>query len=293
MRWQTCCVRWRTGGARCRWDDGCRGGGSAGRGAAGAGAAEVERAPPPPQAERFQRFHSALTTVNQHLTGIYSRLTGRAGDAYCRRAAATAAGGGCRVVRRWISSTRTLSWHPLLPAPPCRSYTEDVVAAFTDGVTFHVRPDRRRWRAFSSLSGGQQALATLALSFALQKALPSPFYFFDEVDCALDTVGHRVGRRRAARLPLLRPCRPTTIIPPRLRPPLCARRQVNAARVAGYIADQVQRPCPAQFLVVSHRPQVYERAGCLVGVYAAGAASAAVTLHVGAAGGVGAARDTE
>lgn len=37
------------------------------------------------------------------------------------------------------------------------------------------------------LSGGQQALATLTLSFALQAAFPSPFYFFDEIDSALDT----------------------------------------------------------------------------------------------------------
>ncbi|EFN58450.1 hypothetical protein CHLNCDRAFT_19988 [Chlorella variabilis] len=135
------------------------------------------------------------------------------------------------------------------PGLPC-SYTEDVLAAFADGVTFHVRPDRSRWRPFPSLSGGQQALATLALCFALQAAFPSPFYFFDEIDCALDTV--------------------------------------NAARVADYIASQQQQEAgdgqgsAAQFLVVSHRPQVYERAGCLVGVYSCGRASHAITVHVAA-----------
>ncbi len=30
------------------------------------------------------------------------------------------------------------------------------------------RPDSSRWRSFSILSGGQQALATLALCFAVQ-----------------------------------------------------------------------------------------------------------------------------
>lgn len=49
------------------------------------------------------------------------------------------------------------------------------------------RPDNRSWRPFPALSGGQQALATLALSFALQAAFPSPLYFFDEIDCALDS----------------------------------------------------------------------------------------------------------
>lgn len=76
------------------------------------------------------------------------------------------------------------------------------------------RPDGQYSRPFGSLSGGQQALATLALSFALQAAFPSPFYFFDEIDCALDTS--------------------------------------NATRVADYIAAQKS----AQYLVVSHKPQV-------------------------------------
>ena len=76
------------------------------------------------------------------------------------------------------------------------------------------RPDAYRSRPFGSLSGGQQALATLALSFALQAAFPSPFYFFDEIDSALDTS--------------------------------------NAGRVADFIALQHG----AQYLVVSHKPQV-------------------------------------
>ena len=42
-------------------------------------------------------------------------------------------------------------------------------------------PAPSRWRPFPTLSGGQQALATLALAFAMQSAFPSPFCFFDEV----------------------------------------------------------------------------------------------------------------
>ena len=56
------------------------------------------------------------------------------------------------------------------------------------------RPDRHRWRPLATLSGGQQALATLALLFAMQAAFPAPFYFFDEIDAALDSVtAMRVG----------------------------------------------------------------------------------------------------
>jgi chromosome segregation ATPase len=55
-----------------------------------------------------------------------------------------------------------------------------------------VRPDRHKWRGFSTLSGGQQALAALALSFSLQAVFPSPFYFFDEIDGSLDTKNARL-----------------------------------------------------------------------------------------------------
>jgi chromosome segregation ATPase len=48
-------------------------------------------------------------------------------------------------------------------------------------VVCRCRPDQHRWRAFGLLSGGQKALSTLALVLALQAALPSAFYFFDEV----------------------------------------------------------------------------------------------------------------
>lgn len=60
-------------------------------------------------------------------------------------------------------------------------FTADRRLLFVSGVTFNVRPDQHRWRPFASLSGGQQALSTLALAFAMQAAFPSPFHFFDEV----------------------------------------------------------------------------------------------------------------
>jgi hypothetical protein len=66
-------------------------------------------------------------------------------------------------------------------------------------------------------------------------------------------------------------------------PPACPQpEQVNASRVADLIAAQQGSSGGAQFLVVSHKPQVYERAGCLVGVYSGRRASHAVTLHVAA-----------
>ncbi len=66
-------------------------------------------------------------------------------------------------------------------------YTSDPRLLFTTGISLQVRPDQHRWRPFPTLSGGQQAVATLALAFAMQAAFPSPFYFFDEagLECRL------------------------------------------------------------------------------------------------------------
>eukprot|EP00798_Chlamydomonas_sp_ICE-L_P004996 gene4996-34780_t len=151
--------------------------------------------------QRFNLLTSALSTINAKLAEVYQYLTASQGDAYL-------------------------------------GFTNEKRLLFTNGIVFNARPDQRRWRPFSSLSGGQQALATLALSFALQAAFPSPFYFFDEVDAALDTL--------------------------------------HAGRVADYILSQAD----AQYIVVSHRPQVFERADCLVGMYTYRAASRAVVADM-------------
>lgn len=87
-------------------------------------------------------------------------------------------------------------------------------------------------------------LLLLPLLLHLQTLFPSPFYFFDEVDYALDTSA--------------------------------------AARVAAYVRQQCSGPSAAQFLLVSHKPVVFESAGCLLGVYSNGrGSSAAVVGHFG------------
>ena len=86
--------------------------------------------------ERYNKLASALRCINEPLAGIYRQLTGGVGDAYC-------------------------------------SYTLEKTLLFREGVTLHVRPDHQRWRTFAMLSGGQQALAALALSFALQVSVVS------------------------------------------------------------------------------------------------------------------------
>lgn len=54
------------------------------------------------------------------------------------------------------------------------------------GVEVEASPSGRSLKRLSLLSGGERAMAGLALLFAVFKARPSPFYILDEVEAALD-----------------------------------------------------------------------------------------------------------
>lgn len=62
----------------------------------------------------------------------------------------------------------------------------DSMDPFTEGVQFTVRPPKKSWKYISNLSGGEKTLSSLALVFALHYYKPSPLYFMDEIDAALD-----------------------------------------------------------------------------------------------------------
>lgn len=63
----------------------------------------------------------------------------------------------------------------------------------------------------------------------------------------------------------------------------CALDTAAAGRVAQYV---LENSCRTQYLLVSHKPQVFEQAGCLVGVYgsAHGHGSSAVVAQFGGPG---------
>lgn len=62
----------------------------------------------------------------------------------------------------------------------------DSLDPFSEGVVLSVRPPKKSWKKIENLSGGEKTLSSLALVFALHYYKPSPLYFMDEIDAALD-----------------------------------------------------------------------------------------------------------
>ncbi|XP_015179859.1 PREDICTED: structural maintenance of chromosomes protein 4 [Polistes dominula] len=62
----------------------------------------------------------------------------------------------------------------------------DSLDPFSEGIVFSVRPPKKSWKNISNLSGGEKTLSSLSLVFALHHYKPTPLYFMDEIDAALD-----------------------------------------------------------------------------------------------------------
>eukprot|EP00747_Dinoflagellata_sp_TGD_P195072 gnl/TRDRNA2_/TRDRNA2_63218_c0_seq1.p1 gnl/TRDRNA2_/TRDRNA2_63218_c0~~gnl/TRDRNA2_/TRDRNA2_63218_c0_seq1.p1 ORF type:complete len:1377 (+),score=498.50 gnl/TRDRNA2_/TRDRNA2_63218_c0_seq1:64-4194(+) len=62
----------------------------------------------------------------------------------------------------------------------------DTLDPFSEGINFSVRPPNKSWKQITNLSGGEKTLASLSLVFALHHYKPTPLYFMDEIDAALD-----------------------------------------------------------------------------------------------------------
>ncbi|KAJ1824235.1 Structural maintenance of chromosomes protein 1 [Coemansia sp. RSA 2675] len=63
---------------------------------------------------------------------------------------------------------------------------EDAESPYLAGVKYHAMPPLKRFRDMDQLSGGEKTVAALALLFSLQTFRPAPFFVLDEVDAALD-----------------------------------------------------------------------------------------------------------
>lgn len=104
---------------------------------------------------------------------------------------------------------------------------EDSDEPYLEGIKYHAMPPMKRFRDMEQLSGGEKSVAALALLFAIHSFKPSPFFVLDEVDAALDNT--------------------------------------NVSMVASYIREHSTPDF--QFIVISLKHTLYEKAQSLVGIY--------------------------
>ncbi|MEX2681966.1 MAG: chromosome segregation protein SMC [Candidatus Sigynarchaeota archaeon] len=74
----------------------------------------------------------------------------------------------------------------LSPGGEAKLELENLDDPFAGGVQIMARPLGKPLNEISLLSGGEKALTSLSLIFAIQQHCPSPLYILDEIDAALD-----------------------------------------------------------------------------------------------------------
>lgn len=103
------------------------------------------------------------------------------------------------------------------------------------GIRFTVIPPAKRFREMDQYSGGEKALASMALLFSLQSCSPSPFFIMDEIDAPWDNA--------------------------------------NVGRVANYVRRRATQATgdgmqpPLQCIVISLKDSFYCKANGIVGIY--------------------------
>ncbi|TRY54525.1 hypothetical protein DNTS_033392 [Danionella cerebrum] len=98
---------------------------------------------------------------------------------------------------------------------------------YLDGINYNCVAPGKRFMAMDNLSGGEKAIAALALIFAIHSFRPAPFFVLDEVDAALDNT--------------------------------------NIGKVTGFFRMMSRESC--QIIVISLKEEFYSRADALLGVY--------------------------
>lgn len=119
---------------------------------------------------------------------------------------------------------------------------------------FSVRPPKKSWKKIFNLSGGEKTLSSLALVFALHHYKPTPLYFMDEIDAALDFKNVSIVA-----------CYIYVSVM-RLRDG--GRRSEDGALILSGVCLSLQEQTKnAQFIIISLRNNMFEIADRLIGIY--------------------------
>ncbi|KAJ2783299.1 Structural maintenance of chromosomes protein 1 [Coemansia interrupta] len=170
---------------------------------------------------------------------------------------------------------------------------EDPESPYLAGVKYHAMPPLKRFRDMDQLSGGEKTVAALALLFSLQTFRPAPFFVLDEVDAALDLANvaklANYLREHARAIPgAAASPEPTAAPDADIEADAGAEEDVDpdashymlrqSTRARKPDPQQQQQPSDAtaaaspasadfQFIVISLKQALFERAHSLVGIY--------------------------
>ncbi|KAI9223092.1 RecF/RecN/SMC [Blastocladiella britannica] len=131
---------------------------------------------------------------------------------------------------------------------------------FSSGIKYHAMPPGKRFRDMEQLSGGEKTMAALALLFAINSYKPSPFFVLDEVDAALDNANVAKIARYVALARIGGHGKPAATAPP-------PRPLDHGTQMVTGPEPSLQQRAPVQFVVISLKHTLYERAQALVGVH--------------------------
>ncbi|KAJ2743333.1 Structural maintenance of chromosomes protein 1 [Coemansia sp. BCRC 34301] len=153
---------------------------------------------------------------------------------------------------------------------------EDAESPYLAGVKYHAMPPLKRFRDMDQLSGGEKTVAALALLFSLQTFRPAPFFVLDEVDAALDLANvaklanylreHACSASSSGDAPE-RDADTADNIGDAADSSHYSLRQSARAKVPASDQARPGKDATFQFIVISLKQALFERAQSLVGIY--------------------------
>ncbi|OGG61154.1 hypothetical protein A3C87_03315 [Candidatus Kaiserbacteria bacterium RIFCSPHIGHO2_02_FULL_49_34] len=132
-----------------------------------------------------------IAELNQELTNRFTEGLEKIDEAFNKFFARMFVGGVAHVVRSFpkvkAAALQAVTEDDEIPPP-----AEDEDEAEPEiGVEIDVRLPNKRVRGLDMLSGGERALTSIALIFAMSQINPPPFIILDETDAALDEANSR------------------------------------------------------------------------------------------------------